>query len=92
MPKDDLKEVRCKPNQELIKHVETLLKWAKSGEMQGMAEVVIWEDGTTGKGWRISQSYWYRASTIIGELFFLITKLSNIDEGIVQDIKYLKGE
>ena len=80
---DELKEVRNRPNKELIIYLEKYLEMAKSGEIQGIADVVVWHNGATSQGWLAPEQGWY-LSHIIGELYMLIVRFSNINEKVVE--------
>lgn len=90
--KDQLKEIRQTPNQEVIKALETALELAKSGEVQGIAVVQIWDDGGTTHWWRLEKIWMSKASHVIGEAHCLMTGLSNSKDGIYADINRLKGD
>lgn len=49
---EGVSEIRSKqPNQNLIEYAEKLLRDAKSGELQSIAGVVVFSEGTTSEIW-----------------------------------------
>lgn len=48
---NQMKEIKNSPNELLIKHLQDLLKHAKSGELQGLVDVGIWTGRAASSGW-----------------------------------------
>lgn len=88
---DELNEVRCEPNQHLIKQLKTALEFAESGEMRGMAVANLWTGGRTSYWWSLSELPTCKTSHVIGELHCVITRLSNMTDQIYEDLTRLKG-
>jgi len=86
----NLTEIKTKPDQDLIAHLEKTLEYAKSGQLQGMIEVYIWDDGSTASGWALSSKFVYKLSAMFGEMFLLFNKLGNRDTGVLGDIDEIK--
>jgi len=62
------------PNENLVKHLEGMMEQAKTGKMQGMVAVSIWDDGTTGNGWAGPPKCYHTtivSRRIIGELEYM---------------------
>ena len=83
-----LTEIKTQPNAGLVAHIEQLLEMAKSGRMQGIAEVVLLDDDSAGCGWNLEHDW--KSAKVIGELFTLMTTLANAAEGILGDVKSIK--
>ena len=88
----ELKVIKVKPDAALVAHLERLVARAKTGEIQGMVGLVIFEDATTSNHWRITDKiYQNKLPTIIGEVQIMLTKLCNYSEGIPQAIEGLQN-
>ena len=48
-----LQEVKAKPSAELIEHLERLLEYAKTGELQAMTSICSWTEKGISTGWCI---------------------------------------
>lgn len=62
------------PNPEVIKHIEILLGYAKTGELRSIMEICEWSDGVVGSGWRVSRHYQKR--NMVGEMMRLVSQFS----------------
>ena len=90
MPKDELREIVQAPNVDLIAHIENLLERAKSGEIQAVFEVVVFENGNTANGCSFKSWHENRMSIIIAEIHLMLIRLVNHSTGIYKDIDLLK--
>jgi hypothetical protein len=84
MKKDNpLIELKRKPNQEAIAHIEGLLEKAKTGELQGIIAAVIWNDGQSSRGWAgLKEKDFPKA---LGELFIAASNFAIQTEGVNAD-------
>lgn len=88
--KDDLKAIRQKPNQNLIKAIETALEHAKSGDLQGMLYIDYWDSDMTSHGWVLPHRYRIQKTTLLlGEMHKAMADLANELNGI--DSEIIKG-
>jgi len=71
-----LHEIKSEPNQETIAYLDNLLSMAKSGELQGLAVILKYDDGSTGGGWCNISS---EIMGVIGELEILKRDLIDIN-------------
>lgn len=46
-----IKEIKKKPDQDVIEHLEAALAQAKSGELQGIITIKYWDSNCTTNGW-----------------------------------------
>lgn len=58
-----------KPDDDLVRHLEKLLQYAKEGELTGMVYASVWQGNNVDSGWAgFPHGY---ARTILGELSIL---------------------
>ena len=76
---DQLKVIKEEPNRDLIKVLEGMIKQAESGELQGIIFAKMLPTGTV-HGWMGVQRH--RAPALIGEMYMLMTELTNEIDGI----------
>lgn len=46
-----LREVRTEPDPTVISHCESLLHYARTGELKGLLWVAVWPEATCNSGW-----------------------------------------
>lgn len=64
-------EIKKTPNQAVIEQLESVLEWAKSGDIVGVAIAMRYEDGSTGNGFVQGPA----GIALIGELELLKVEL-----------------
>lgn len=63
----DIKDIKDKtPNDDLVRHIEGLLKYAKSGEMRTLVYAMGWDDDSVTSSWVIDKRTGSRR--IVGEI------------------------
>ncbi len=85
---NELKEIAKRSDPVLVEHIEKLLEYAKSGELQGIIHVDLFSGGGANYAWYADETH--EQPAIVGSLFGLITALSNNSEGMFKDISRLK--
>ena len=66
-----------RPREDLVRHLESLVTDAKSGDLTGIIEVGLWQGGNVGSGWSLPKGYSLR--TMIGEMEVLKNNLIDND-------------
>ncbi len=78
----NLKEIRQEPNKGLIRNLEKLLREARAGRLQALAYAKIADNEMTGHGIFFPARTTWKNAVVIGELFKLMTEISNTADGI----------
>lgn len=78
-----LVELKRKPNQETIAHIEGLLEKAKTGELQGIINAVVWNDGESSRGWAGMKKEDF--PKMLGEIFIAASNFAIQTEGVNAD-------
>ena len=71
------------PNQALIKQLETLLEYAKSGEIRSIFTICSWNDGSMTHGWAYDERSSRRR--ILSEMMLL-------QHDYITDIEFAEGD